>query len=437
MTISDTEASAPAPLVTVSGEACGARVLLVEDSRAISMILTARIDAIDGLVCDAVTSYAAAEAVLAARAREYFVAVTDLDLPDARHGEIIDLVERHGLPIVVLTGTVDPAKRDAMYRRGVADYVVKDSLVGIDYVARLVSRMAHSQEATFLVVDDSRTFRGYMVSLLRAHGYPALTADDGEAGLAMLKAHPEINVVIADYNMPRMDGLQMVSEMRMLRSPDDLAIIAVSDSSKPDLLSRFLKHGASDYLHKPFAIEEFYCRIDQNVDMLRSVRRAMELANRDFLTGLYNRRYFFEHAGSLHQRARAGELKIALSMLDADHFKRINDHHGHQIGDEALKAIADTLRSRFDGRGLTARLGGEEFVFVSVVGRSAEARAVAEAVRGEIEAIDLRHGEVRVPLSVSVGTTSTLGRSLDDMLQRADDAVYEAKRAGRNRVVAV
>jgi diguanylate cyclase (GGDEF)-like protein len=413
----------------------GGRVLIVEDSRAIATVLASRIGVLDGIACDHADSHAAAQALLAADPARYFVAVIGLAEPGASSADVIELLEAHGLPVIVLTDSLDQAHRDRMFERGVADYVVKDSVVGIEYVARLVSRLAHSHEAKVLVVDDARAFRDYLTALLEQHGYATVTAGDGEAGLAALKADPDINLVIADYNMPRMDGLTMVSEMRRLRSHDELAIIAVSDSQKPGLLADFLRGGASDYLRKPFVIEEFYCRVDQNIDMLRSVRRAREMASRDFLTGLHNRRYFFEQAERLHRRALAGELRMMVAMIDADHFKRINDRFGHQVGDDALLAIADALRDVAGQCGLVARFGGEEFVIAHTITRPDEARRCLERMRQRIADIDLRHEGEAVPLTVSIGATHKHGLTLDDMLQRADLAVYEAKSRGRNRVV--
>jgi diguanylate cyclase (GGDEF)-like protein len=285
------------------------------------------------------------------------------------------------------------------------------------------------------VVDDSRAFREYLCGLLHQHGYATLDASDGVEGLECLRQNPDISLVITDYNMPRMDGLAMVAEMRKLRSHDDLAIIGVSDAAKQGILARFLKGGATDYLNKPFCVEEFYCRVDQNIDMLRVVQRARDAASRDFLTGLYNRRYFFEHAERLHRRALDGELRILVAMIDADHFKQINDNFGHQVGDEALVAIAAVLRGQVEGQGMVARFGGEEFVCLRVLDPSLRPADCLERIRRAVEQIDLRADGRPVPLTVSIGATAEPGGDIDQMLARADGAVYQAKRAGRNRVV--
>ena len=409
-------------------------MLLVEDSRAIASVLAAGINAFDGITCVVAGTFAEARGLLQTNAQAFFVAVLDLNLPDAPDGEIIDLVQEAGIPIIVLTGNVDASQRDAMFARGVADYVVKDSLVGIDYVARLVNRLAHNGAARVLVVDDSRAFRTYLCSLLQQHGYATLSARDGIEGLEVLRANPEIRLVITDYNMPRMDGLKMVSEMRKAHSQDELSIIGISNSADPETLARFLKGGASDYLHKPFSIEEFYCRVDQNVDMLRIIRRARDAANRDFLTGLYNRRCFFELAEAMYRRAAKGELQIVVAMIDADHFKRINDTFGHQVGDDALVAIAATLRDLVEGNGLVARFGGEEFVCLHVLDGMVDPRECLDQIRQGIAAIELYSDGQRVGITASIGATRTLHGNLDQMLAAADRAVYAAKKAGRNRV---
>lgn len=418
-----------------TGWHAGSRVLLVEDSRAIASVLQASLSTLDGIECDLARSLAEAEAALNARAGDYFVAVVGLNLPDAPHGEVVETVQRAGLRVIVLTGHLDETRRRQMFDRGVADYVVKDSLASIEHVNRLVERMARTRDVQILVVDDSASFRHYLANLLQQHGYRTLTAGDGREGLAILDANPGIQLVLTDYVMPHMDGLAMILEMRKRRNPDELAIIGLSESTKPGILARFLKGGASDYVKKPFCVEEFYCRVDQNIDMLGAIRKARDAANRDFLTQLYNRRYFFEHAETLYRQAVEGTAQILIAMIDADRFKQINDGFGHQTGDEALVAIAGALRRLSGGEGLVARFGGEEFALLRLLGGGQDPADSLEAIRRGVEQIELHCDGRRVAISVSIGATRELGSSLDHMLATADRAVYQAKQQGRNRVV--
>ena len=410
-------------------------VLLVENSRALASVVAASLNAIDGVDCVLATTLAGARREINADVSRFFVAVVCLNLADAPDGEIVDVLKEAGLRVIVLTGFLDDERRASMFGRGVADYVVKDNLAGIDYVSRAVARMHRNLDTRVLVVDDTRTFREYASGLLQQHGYQTLSARDGVEGLEILDAHPDVRVVVTDYLMPRMDGVAMVQEMRKLRSADDLAIIAISESAKAGVLARFLKSGANDFLRKPFCVEEFYCRIDQNIDMLRAVLDARRLANCDFLTGLYNRRYFFEHAGRLHDRAVAGEIGIIAAMIDIDHFKRINDTYGHHGGDEALVAVADCLAAQTRSSGLIARFGGEEFAFVGVISDGVEPATCLEGIRQGIADIGLVLDGQPERITASIGATQTLGNDLDAMLAIADGAVYQAKEQGRDRVV--
>jgi len=411
--------------------------LVVDDSRSIAAVLSASIDALDGIQTECAVNLAQAKALLENDPDRFFIAVVDLNLPDAPDGQIVDLVQHHHIPAVVLTGMVDDEMRKSMFEKQVADYVVKQHLTGIEYVVRLVERIDANRKRLVLVVDDSRTFRAYLQTLLHSHGYRTLVAGDGREGLALLREHPEVALVISDYNMPRMDGLEMVAEMRRIRSRDDLAIIGLSDSRDRRTPPRFLKSGANDFLGKPFQLEEFYCRVDQNLDMVRYILEAREAANRDFLTRLHNRRFFFEQGARMHERARKGTGNLVAAMIDADHFKRVNDTHGHQLGDQALKAIAGVLRVQLQGKGLVGRYGGEEFACLLDLAEGKDPVSLFNRVRSEVAAIDLRDGDTRVPLSVSIGCTRVLGDSLDEMLSYADTGVYQAKSTGRNRVVCV
>ncbi len=414
----------------------GDTVLVVEDSRAIASLLQSNIEALPDVQCELVADMAGATRLLAQYAERFFVAILDLNLPDAPNGEVVDLVQSYDIPVIILTGSVDAEKRQSLFRRNIADYIEKNHLAGVWSAVALVERMRANREHAVLVVDDSAAQRAYLCSLLHNRGYHTVEAADGEEGLAMLKSHEEIRAVITDYNMPKMDGLQMVQQMRTLRSPQDLAIIGVSSATEKGILARFLKSGANDFLHRPFELEELYCRIDQNLDMVRYIHQAWDAANRDFLTHLYNRRYFFKHAQKIHESARQGKYEIVVAMVDADHFKRINDTHGHDVGDEALVAIASTLEKIGDGRGIIARFGGEEFVCIRILKPDEDPVRCMQSLCVAIEEIDLMAPDgSRVPLTVSIGATRNVDESLGEMLKRADEAVYQAKQQGRNRVV--
>lgn len=414
------------------------RVLIVEDSRAILGLLGAYLENLEGIEVTTASTLAEAQVALSKETDRFFCAVLDLNLPDAPNGEIVDTVQEHGIPVIVLTGSADEEVRQAMRNKLVLEYVVKRQTEEIEHVAYLVGRIYENQQVKVLIVDDSASFSSYLKELLANYQYQVLLAEDGKAGLKTLSENPDISLIITDYNMPEMDGLEMIKAIRQQYRREDLAIIGISDASKSDLTVRLLKAGANDFITKRFEMEEFYCRVTQNTNMVGYVRKVRDSAIRDFLTKVYNRRHLFELAASLYANAQRGMITIATALIDADHFKNINDTHGHAMGDEALVAIAQTLQNSLRKSDVVARFGGEEFVCIAIIKEEEDAVPVYEKVRANLEAIELytEAGE-RVPITASIGVTTQLSESFDDMLKLADEAVYDAKDAGRNRVVRI
>jgi diguanylate cyclase (GGDEF)-like protein len=414
------------------------QVLVVEDSKDIQDVLAAFLDQIEAIEVVSATSLAEAEACLAEGGEHFFCAVLDLNLPDAPDGEVVDLVRKQGIPVIVLTGNVDEDVRQDMRNKLVLDYVVKRDMAEIEHVAYIVGRIYENQQVKVLVIEDTELFRQYLKSLLENYQYHVLLAEDGLQGLEVLEENPDISLVLADYNMPRMDGIDMIREIRKEHRREDLAIIAISNNAKSELTVRLLKAGANDFITKQVGLEEFYCRVTQSTNMVGYMRKIRDSAIRDFLTQVYNRRHLFELAESLYANAKRGLINIAVALIDADHFKNINDTHGHDVGDKALVAIAETLQNSLRKSDVVSRFGGEEFVCVAVIRDEADASHVFEKVRAALEAIELYTdaGE-RVPITASIGVTTQLSHSFDDMLKLSDTAVYDAKEAGRNRVVQV
>ena len=416
--------------------ACGS-VLVVDDSKAIRELLCGFLRQIGGLAVETADSLAGAQVLLAAQPERFFCAVLDLDLPDAPDGEAVDAARAHGIPVIVLTGSAEPATRERMMARNVVDYVVKNNSHEIEHVAYLIGRLRENRTTKILVVDDSRSFRLYIVSLLEKYFFQTLEASNGSEALAVLEHNPDITLVITDINMPVMDGYQLITALRQRYRREDLPIIGVSDTSKHEVSAKLLKLGANDFLAKSFVAEEFYCRVTQNVNMVGYIRQVRDSAVRDFLTGAYNRRYLFEVAASLYGNARRGHIHLAALLIDADHFKAVNDTYGHAAGDMVLQALAGGISCELRTSDIVARYGGEEFVCLVVLKELSDLEIVCERVRAAVAALDIEYDRYKIPVTISIGATVALGESFEDMLRAADNGVYQAKAEGRNRYVVV
>lgn len=413
------------------------RVLVVEESKSILALLCAYINNHEGIEALPARSLLEAMELIASHRESIFCAVSDLVLPDSPDGEIVDSIHEVGIPVIVLTGTVDASVRETMLERNVLDYVVKSNTAELEFVAALSNRLYRNHFTKVLVVDDSASYRTYLANLLARYGYITLTADNGANGLEVLAQDPDTVLVITDLNMPVMDGLEFINRVRELHKREEIAIIGLSDSSRKGVSARLLKAGANDFIPKGFEIEEFYCRVTQNTELIHYVRQVRDTATRDFLTRIHNRNHLFDVGVKFYENARRGNIRIAAALIDADHFKGINDTHGHHVGDEALKAIARCLTASLRSSDIVARYGGEEFVCLVLVNDDKDAGEIFERVRQSMEAIDLRADDEPVPITVSIGVSLQLKDSLDHMLQVADEAVYKAKNAGRNCVVCI
>lgn len=412
-------------------------VLLIEDSRTVRAQLREFIGLLDHVDLVEAGTLAEAQTILQRRTTEFFCAIVDLTLPDARGLESVLAVRAHGVPIIVLTGTVDPVIRQMVLAQQVIDYIVKNGISAIEDTAYLVGRLRQNQSMKVIVADDSRTFRTYVGELLARYHFTVHEATDGAVALDLLTAHPDTALLLTDYHMPNLNGLELIRQVRQQHRREDLAIIALSQSGHPDLSAAMLKAGANDYMPKNFLVEEFYCRLVQNANMVHYVRTLQDMANRDYLTRLHNRRHLYQAAERLYAETKRQGDMLAVAMVDADRFKRINDQHGHAAGDEALKCIARVLRRTCLRGDLVARYGGEEFVCAMRVAHREDAWQRFENLRQAIETIELKWEGTPIPITVSIGLTTDFRESFVAMLDLADQAVFHAKAEGRNRIVAL
>lgn len=409
------------------------RVLIVEDSRVVLAMLRQRVERELGMACDCAATLAEAEAFLRDMSEPYLAALVDLNLPDAPRGEAVDAVNKSGVPVIVFTATLNDDVQQTMWRKRVVDYVIKDGHANMDYVVGLVRRLAGNRAIKTLVVDDAAAFRTHAARLLRAYQYTVIEAVDAESALATLKEHPDVSLILVDNTMPGMSGVEFVQTVRRTRPKDDLAIIGMSGEGESKLSAKFLKYGANDYLHKPFSNEQFYCRVNQNMDMLELVRKLRDSSHKDFLTGLFNRRYLFETGKKMLKAAQRTSNPVVVAMIDIDKFKGINDTYGHDAGDAVLVHMAKTLKNRFRDSDIVARLGGEEFCIVAVNMDPASAAGVFEDVRRLAEC-EVETAAGAVPVTVSIGVSLAQDGNLEERIAKADALLYAAKENGRNRV---
>lgn len=411
-------------------------VLVIEDSRTLSSILSHRFEKEHGLrVTHCATTEEFRHAV-ACGARQYDVAVVDLNLPDSPDGQILDKVVQHDIPAVVFTADFNRHMRERVVARGVADYVIKNNERAIDMVIAAVDRILANRSVRVLVVDDVPSARKMLADLLRLQQFQVFEASTGTEAMTMLEQHPGIELVVTDYNMPDMDGYELTRRIRRVHTSDRVRIIGISSSADRLLSASFLKAGANDFVYRPFVVEELQCRIGHNVETLSQIRQLRLAAFSDYLTGLRNRRHFFDEGPAIVASCLDRDEPCSMAMLDIDHFKRLNDTYGHEIGDRVLKAVATRLRETLDDTDhMLARLGGEEFGILLVGMDIQQASDFCEMLRHEIADVRVALDDADLGVTASIGVAQVEGQeNFSNYLNAADQFLYLAKRYGRNRV---
>lgn len=413
----------------------GEKILIVEDNKTLAKLIAKKIQSSLGMTVD--VAYTMAEAKLFIARYKYFITLLDINLPDAPNGEIVDYVTNKKIHAIVLSANIDKEFRKKILQKNIIDYVNKGGVDDINYIIQTIHRLQKNQKHKVLVVDDSRLFRQEMQRLLENLFFKVISVAHGEEAVGMLKSQPDISLVLTDYNMPVMDGLELTIEIRKTYTKNELCILALSSNEDDEITALFLKHGANDYIKKPFSKEEFYCRVNNSVEALENIQMITNYANRDYLTGLYNRRYFFEAMNEYMDEIKDSGEKFAIGMIDIDHFKKINDTYGHDVGDKIITALADILRSSTNPHDLVSRFGGEEFCVVLKNINQYSAHEIFERIREEVEKFSYTHkdGET-IHFTISIGAVLfNEEETLEENINAADMLLYKAKNSGRNQVI--
>ena len=374
------------------------------------------------------------------------------------------------LPIVLLTAFDRPADRMRGLESGADDFLTKPvdeialiarvrSLVRLKFsIDELRSRAAHSAEAgtaaaealkldpsergRLLLVDEQRNSRERIAGALSPYHHVILAEEPGEA---LVAAREEtIDLMIVSLGSRGFDGLRLCRQARSHARTRNLPILLIADPDDRPKVLRGLELGANDYLTRPIDRNELLARVRTNIrqklyaDRLRqSVQQSIEMALYDSLTGLNNRRSLERRLPAMIETARARSAALTMMVLDIDHFKRVNDTYGHDVGDRVLKGFGGQLQETVRSGDLICRLRGEEFVVVMPGADAAEAARIAEGARRTTESreflVDGAGGSVSITVSIGLAEWRD-NWNYAELYRRADRALYRSKSAGRNRV---
>lgn len=421
-----------APLATHTAPGINGSVIILESDVTTAATLSAVLRKKTGLMPRTAATAEDAETLLANNRNTVFNAVVAIEAEGAN--TFLQKLEVQSIPSVVYGTQITAEIRQGLSTIGVADMVFGSKEQLPTKVVESVAKLQRNSAIKILVADDSRSMRAAIKRYLTTRHYQVLEAKDGNEALNVLKTNPDIPLVITDNEMPNMDGYSLVREIRKTYDKEEMAVIGISAMNNSMLSVNFINEGANDFLKKPFVKEELYCRVDHNIDLLERIALIRDMSNKDPLTRLYNRRYFYDNCDALMEQAEEGGLNVAAAMLDIDFFKKFNDDYGHDMGDEVLVHVSSTIASAFPDNAIVSRFGGEEFCILYSHRPGEDIFAKFDKLRRDIEDLTVEHDGQTVKVTISIGAC-ILPEKLGKMLSMADANLYAAKNRGRNRVV--
>ncbi|HOP62067.1 MAG TPA: diguanylate cyclase [Spirochaetota bacterium] len=290
-------------------------------------------------------------------------------------------------------------------------------------------------KALILIVEDNPINSTLCRSLLNKNGYATEVCNDGESALVFLSTNSP-DLILLDIIMPGIDGFEFCESLKIHPRHKDTPVIFLSAMDDEASIIKGFNSGGVDYITKPFRTQELLARTKTHVELKRAKEKLIKMATTDELTRLANRRYFMERFNSEFDRVKRYESKFSLLMIDIDHFKNINDTFGHKAGDKALQEAATIMKKSLRSSDIIGRVGGEEFSVLLPETDINSALYIAERLRNKVEKSTIDHEDVKISITISIGTTqSDAGdHSVDDIIIRADKAMYNAKNEGRNKI---
>lgn len=410
-------------------------LLLVEDSRLFSSVLSFRFRNELGLDVEHCGSLAAVQDILKDKDRSFSLAMVDLNLPGSPRGEVLTLTLANDIPTIVFTGSFNPETRAEVMQRHVVDYVMKDNELALEKAFAAVRQALENRKRRVLLVKRDTPDAQSVAQALRRMLFQVDVVRNGWDGIALLeKSH--YHLVVCGEQLGDMSGADFCRRARKVHPSNQMAIIGLYPPEDTYNGLLFLRSGATDAVRMPIVAEEFQCRVTHHVDLLGQLQALRASAASDYLTGLYNRRFFFAEGPKVIHRGLKIGRHISVGVLDIDHFKRLNDTYGHEIGDLVLVAVANKLKAEVEDTGhLLCRLGGEEFGLMVVDLDAAEATAYFDELRRRLSTVKVVADEEELSITVSIGVAEVSGfETFDNYINAADQFLYMAKHRGRNQV---
>ncbi len=339
------------------------------------------------------------------------------------------------IPVILLTSSDSLEMREKLFSLGIIDYILKKDITQsrlstyFDALVAEDSLLHQIRNTNIAVLDDSQFGLEVIKKIFEIHHIHnvGFFLDPEE----MLNKSTDYSIFLVDLVMPGISGEEVI--VRLRRSKPNCVIIVASGIQNYRTISNALMYGANDYISKPFDNGMFMARLKANARSYFLYKQLEKKAVTDGLTGLYNHRYICDYVSGMIDKKRIQSITFCVLIMDIDHFKLVNDTYGHQAGDSVLISLSRLFQDSFGNKVICGRYGGEEFLMVLDGFSIKDGIKAAETVRKITENTLYTHKKLRI--TISGGIVEHSGESALEIIKKADDLLYKAKKNGRNRIV--
>lgn len=415
----------------------GQRVLLVEDTRLYSVAVRSLLETRFGLIVIHCATLAALKREIDAGGEKFDAAILDLCLADAPNGETLDYVLGCSIPAIVFSGYASDIRRAEILANRAAELVYKNSPRSLENLADAIERLLSANRPNALLIDPSDEGLSDMVNAMIGSNFLVTHCQTSDEALAVLDAaNGSTELVLIRHDLASADSFALLETLALRFGEDSVRIIGFASEAVSGEVNRFLKAGGDDFLQLPMSPADVEGRLDHTMNIHRQIQSLQRMASRDYLTDMLNRRYFFDRGPKMVEMCLRQNAPVCAALVDIDHFKRLNDNYGHEIGDLVLKAVSRRLLQLVgEKQHLPARIGGEEFALLLTNMDIEQAYEFCERIRIDISNTKIVVDDEDLSVTVSMGLAHISGsETFDNYLNAADQYLYLAKHSGRNRV---
>jgi diguanylate cyclase (GGDEF)-like protein len=407
-------------------------VLLIEDSVSTQLLITQKLEKAHFKVTCA-TSLQNSAKILDNTSIKFDYAILDINLPDTIRDEIVDfIVEKKKIPSIVYSANYNYEHIQKLLRRPIIDYVIKNNESDLEYIINLLKTLEKNKKKKLLLVGNTKIYTHTLVNYLSPLLFSITTVKSTQEAIKVLNNSSDIALVITDDKAPKIDGGELLLQIRKLYSRHQLIVLGLLSNDNAQTKMKMLKFGANGFISSDFTKNELLTSVNSYMDLYHHIEEVQQLTITDPLTQIHNRLFYEKTLNKEIIKAAQNKTDLCLAIIDIDFFKKINDKYGHDVGDTVLIEFSEVVTKSKRELDYFCRIGGEEFVLIIPNLQEKEVKDMLETIRIEIQNY---HFSTVNNITASIGLSMYCKNDTSTSLfKKVDEALYTSKTTGRNKV---